>query len=90
MWQKAIHKTDTISTFLLVHLRQDIADVVPRVPIQALLESLLVEEVADETDAASKHKHSIQRASLDVGLCLILGEEPAENNHVKVMVLKQP
>ena len=82
MWQKAIHKTTTLIQCLLVHLWQDIADVVPGVPVQALLEPLLIEEVADEADAASKHKHPIQRASLDVGLCLVLREEPAENNHI--------
>ena len=45
---------------LLVHLWQDVADVVPRVPIKSLLESFLVEEVADEADASTKHKHPIQ------------------------------
>ena len=48
------------SQLLLVHLWQDIADVIPRVPVQPLLEPLLIEEVADEPDAASEHKHPIQ------------------------------
>ena len=62
-------------------------------PVEALLESFLVEEVADEADTASKHKHPIKRASLDVCLSLVLGEEPTEKSgiriYVKVKILKQ-
>merc|ERR1719234_504324 len=82
MWQKAIHKTATLLQLLLVHLWQDVADVIPRVPVQPLLEPLLIEEVADEPDATSEHKHSIQRAGLDVRLCLILGEEPTLSQQI--------
>ena len=89
MWQRAIHKTTTLFQCLLVHLWQDIADVVPRVPVQALLEPLLIEEVADEADAASEHKHPIQRASLDVRLCLVLREEPTEEESALEYIFKR-
>ena len=61
---------------LLVHLWEDVADVVPGVAVQALLQPLLVEEVSDEADAPPQHEHPVQGARLDVGLRLILGEEP--------------
>ena len=74
---KDYYKTTRSFQFLLVHLWQDVADVVPWVSVQALLQPLLVEEVADETDAASQYKHSVQGAGLDVSLRLVLREEPA-------------
>lgn len=72
--------TDTEQTdvdlYLLVHLGQHVADVVPGVAVQALLQPLLVEEVADEADAPTQHEHPVQGARLDVRLRLVLGEEP--------------
>ena len=50
---KDYYKTTRSFQLLLVHLWQDVADVVPWVSVQALLQPLLVEEVADKSDAAS-------------------------------------
>lgn len=40
-----------------------------------LLQSLLVQVVADETDRASQHEHAVQGADLDVLLCLFVREQ---------------
>ena len=45
---------------LLVHLWEDVADVVPGVAVQALLQPFLVKEVTDKPDRPSKNKQPVQ------------------------------
>ena len=59
-----------------------VGDVVPRVSVQALLESLLVEEVADEAQAASEHEYAVEGAALDELVGLLHGEAAAVAQHV--------
>lgn len=50
---------------------QHVRDVVPRVTVQALLQTLLVHVVADEADAAPQHKQRVDRSDVDVLLGLL-------------------
>lgn len=59
---------------LLVDLGEDVADVVPGVPVQTLLQPLLVQVVTNETNASSEDKHPVERSGLDVRLGLVFGE----------------
>ena len=63
---------------LLVDLGEHVADVVPGVAVQALLQPLLVEEVADEADAAAQDEESIKGAGIDDILSFVFGEEATE------------
>jgi len=45
---------------LLIHLGQDVADVVPGVAVQTLLQPLLVKKVTNEPNRPPKHKQTIQ------------------------------
>ena len=48
-----------------MHLRQDVADVVPGVTVQALLQSLLVQEMTNETDRATQNEETVEGSVLD-------------------------
>ena len=48
---------------LLVDLGEHVADVVPGVAVQALLQPLLVEEVTDEAHAAAQDEESVKGTS---------------------------
>ena len=50
---------------LLVHLRQDVADVVPGVAVQTLLQSLLIQEMANEPDRAAQNEETVEGSVLD-------------------------
>ena len=43
--------------------------------VQALLQSLLVQEMSDKSDTATQHKQSVQSSVLDNVFSLIFGEE---------------
>ena len=60
----------------------DVGDIVGGVSVQSLLESVLVEEVTDETDAASEHEQTVERSHLDVLLCLLERESSARSQQV--------
>jgi len=47
------------------------------VTVQALFQPLLVKEMADEADAATKHKETIQRPGFNYVLCFVFGKETA-------------
>uniref|UniRef100_A0A1I8IMA4 Protein kinase domain-containing protein n=1 Tax=Macrostomum lignano TaxID=282301 RepID=A0A1I8IMA4_9PLAT len=49
----------------LALLRHHIADVVPRVPVEALFEPALVQVVPDEAHASAQHKHAVEGADLN-------------------------
>ena len=49
-------------------LKARVTSIKSRLRSSNLLESLLVEEMADEADAAAKHEHPVKGASLDVCL----------------------
>ena len=48
--------------------------------VQALLQPLLVQEVADEANAAAENEKTVQRAAADDILRLVFGKEAAEIN----------
>jgi len=51
-----------------------VANVVPRVAVERLLEALLVEVVADEADRAAEDKEAVQHTALDVLVRLVARE----------------
>ena len=48
-----------------MHLRQDVADVVPGVAVQTLLQSLLIQEMANEPDRAAQNEETVEGSVLD-------------------------
>jgi len=44
----------------------DVSDIVPWVSVQALLQTLLVQEVTNEAHAASQHEQSVQTSNVHV------------------------
>ena len=60
-----------------MHLRQDVADVVPGVAVQTLLQSLLIQEMANEPDRAAQNEETVEGSVLDYVLWFILREEAA-------------
>ena len=63
---------------LLVDLREHVADVIPRVAVQALLQPLLVEEVADEAHAAAQDEEPVKGTSWDDIFSFVFAEEATE------------
>lgn len=61
----------TWASSLVVLLGNDIGDVVPRMAVESLLESLLVHVMTNESYAASQHKQRVDGAHIDVFLCLL-------------------
>jgi hypothetical protein len=51
--------------------RQQISDVVPRMAVQTRPQSLLVEVVSNQTDAAAQHEQTIQHAHAEIVLGLL-------------------
>ena len=68
---------------LLLHLRENITDVVPWVPVQALLEPLLIKEVTDEANTATEDKQTIESSVLNYVLRFIFGEEVTETFEIE-------
>lgn len=75
-------RTDTPPQIVILYsassvelLGQHVRDVVPRVTVQALLQTLLVHVVADEADAAPQHKQRVDRSDVDVLLGLLTEKE---------------
>ena len=62
---KDYYKTTRSFQLLLVHLWQDVADVIPGVAVQSLLQSLLVKEVSDETDRTTQDEKAVECPVLD-------------------------
>mmetsp|Transcript_83483 Transcript_83483/g.150615 ORF Transcript_83483/g.150615 Transcript_83483/m.150615 type:complete len:317 (+) Transcript_83483:664-1614(+) len=60
----------------------DVGDVVPWVAVQRLLQSQLVEVVADEAHGAAQHEESIQAAKGHEVVALLPGEGSARADHV--------
>lgn len=58
-----------------MHLRKNITDVIPWVSVQALFEPLLIEEVPNEANTATKDEETIESSVLDDILGFIFGEE---------------
>lgn len=59
------------SSDLVELLGQHVRDVVPRVTVQTLLQTLLVHVVADEADATTQHEQRVDRTDIDVLLGLL-------------------
>ena len=58
---------------LALHLGQDVANVIPWVTVETLLETLLVKVVANEPDAASKNEEAVQRSRRHILISFIPG-----------------
>ena len=65
----------------MLHLREDITDVVPRVPVQALFEPFLIEEVSNEANTSTKNKETIESSVLDDIFSFIFGKESTKINN---------
>ena len=56
---------------------EQVGDVVPRMPVQAGAQSLLVQVMGNETDAATEHEQTVQDTHLEVVLGFFWGESTA-------------
>ena len=61
----------------LGHLGEEVGDVVPRVAVETGAQSLLVEEVGNQTDGATKDEQTVEHTHLKVVLSLFGGEGTA-------------
>ena len=66
----------------LGHLREEIRDIVPRMPVQTCPQSLLVEIMRNQTDGAAKHEQAVQHAVLEVVFGLFCAEGAAVAHEV--------
>ena len=72
--RRAEHLLHTPEHTRLRHIRHVDEDVVCRVAVQRRAQALLVEVVADETDAASENEQPVERTDLDVLIRLLRRE----------------
>eukprot|EP00128_Syssomonas_multiformis_P007856 Colp12_sorted_trinity150504_noHs@35 len=63
-------------------LGEDVGNVVPGVAVQTLLESLLVEVVADETDGAAQNEEAVKSTNINVLLALLRREGSAVTEEI--------
>ena len=63
-----------VAGLITSELWHDVCNIIPRVPVQALFEPLLVQIMANETYSAPKHKQPIEAPDFDVLVSLFGGE----------------
>ena len=68
--------TALVADGTLSELGEQVGDVVPRMPVEASAQALLVEEVGNQTNAAAEHEKTVEHTHLEVVLGL-LGAEGA-------------
>jgi hypothetical protein len=68
----------------LGHLGEEVGDVVPGVAVETSAQSLLVEEVGNQTDGATKDEQTVEHTHLKVVLSLLGGEGTAVAETVNV------
>jgi hypothetical protein len=56
---------------------EEVGDVVPRMPVQASPQPLLVEEVGNQTNASAEHEQTVEDTHLEIVLGLLAGEGSA-------------
>lgn len=66
----------------LAELGEEVGDVVPGVTVETSAQSLLVEEVGNETDGATKDEKTVEHTHLEVVLSLLSGESAAVAHEV--------
>ena len=66
----------------LAELRQQVRNVVPRMPVQTRPQSLLIEVMRDETDRAAEHEQAVQHTVLKVVFGLFRAEGAAVAHQV--------
>lgn len=54
--------------------RQQVGDVIPRMPVKASAQPLLVEEVSNQTDTSAENEETVEHTHLQVVLSLLVGE----------------
>ena len=74
----------TLSTWCttLLQGRQEVGDVVPRMPVETSPQPLLVEEMGNQTDRATEHEQTVEDTHLQVVLSLLGGESTTVTDKV--------
>lgn len=62
--------------------RQEVGDVVPRMPVETSPQPLLVEEVGNQTDRTAEHEQTVEDTHLKVVLGLLIGESTSVADEV--------
>lgn len=60
----------------------DVANIVPRVPVQTLMQPLLVEVMSNQSRSASEHENRVECAVEDVFVGFFTGERPTRAHEV--------
>jgi hypothetical protein len=68
--------TALVTGSTLAKLGEEVGDVIPRMPVQTSAESLLIEEVGNETDRTTEHEETVQDTHLEVVLGFLVREGP--------------
>merc|ERR1719199_1803067 len=63
-------------------LSSDVGDIVPRVAVEGLFETLLVQVMADEAYGAAQNKETIQASTFDYLVGLLAAEGATTPNHI--------
>ena len=66
----------------LAELGEEVGDIVPRVTVETSAKSLLVEEVGNQTDGATKDEQTVEHTHLEVVLSLFRRESTAVAHEV--------
>lgn len=69
MYLVSVYVVGSVSKFIgdnNLQVLLEVRDIIPRVAVQRLLQTLLVQEVADETNATTKHEQAVQAAVLNL------------------------
>lgn len=64
----------TLMTRRLPKLREQVGDIIPRMPVKPSAQPLLVKVMSNETDRATEHEQSVQDTVLEVVFCLFCAE----------------
>lgn len=74
--------TALVARSTTTQLREQVGDVVPWVSVQTSAQSLLVQEVGNETDGTTKHEQTVQHTHLEVVFRLLCAESAAVSEQV--------
>lgn len=66
----------------LLQGRQEVGDVVPRMPVETGPQPLLVEEMGNQTNRTTEHEQTVEDTHLQVVLGLLVGERATVANKV--------
>lgn len=66
--------TSLFARTTLGKLREQVSDIIPRMSVQTSTQSLLIEEVGNQTDRATQNKETVENTHLEVVLSLLIAE----------------